>query len=177
MFVVEGRSDESRLKQIYPKAKVIITNGSAINQDSMGVLKELENSHDIILFLDPDHAGERIRRILEKSLKKVYHAFLDREVSYSKNKKKIGVEHASKKDIIEALKNIYNQDSKITSNITYLFLYKMKLMGHVGSKNNRKTLSRNLKIGQVNGKTLFDRLQMFGINQKEVIEVLSETSS
>ena len=53
----------------------------------------------------------------------------------------------------------------------------MKLMGHVGSKNNRKTLSRNLKIGQVNGKTLFDRLQMFGINQKEVIEVLSETSS
>jgi len=79
VFVVEGRNDASRLKQIYPDVQVIITNGSAISLDAIQMLDHLDETHDLILFLDPDHAGERIRRILGNRLKNVYHVFIEQK--------------------------------------------------------------------------------------------------
>lgn len=177
IFVVEGRSDESKLKQIYPDIKVVITNGSAIDQDALKMLLELQNTHDIVLFLDPDYAGERIRKILDQKLNKAEHAFLEKKDAYSKSRKKIGIEHATKQTIVEALKNMHVVDTKVKSDITALFLYEMKLTGSENSKKRRDILTDVLKIGHVNGKTLFARLHMFGINKKQVIEVLSGSSS
>lgn len=177
VFVVEGRSDESRLKQIYPSIKVVITNGSAIDHDALKVLLELQNTHDIILFLDPDHAGERIRKLLDQELNNTYHVFLEKKDAYNRNRKKIGVEHATKHAIVEALKTMHMVDPEVTSDITAIFLYEMKLVGSENSKKRRDTLTDILKIGHVNGKTLFSRLHMFGINKKRVIEVLSGPSS
>jgi ribonuclease M5 len=177
IFVVEGRNDESRLKQIYPTIEVITTNGSAIDPDKVEVLQKLDETHDIILFLDPDHAGERIRRILGKSLTHVFHAFIDQNLAHSKNGKKIGVEHASTQTIQEALKDmkIVFTDSK--SDVTHSFLHDIGLTGGKNSKILRAKLSVNLKIGHVNGKTLYHRLKIFNISQKDIIEVLSESSN
>ncbi|MBU1142660.1 MAG: ribonuclease M5 [Firmicutes bacterium] len=172
VFVVEGRNDSNRLKLIFPNITVVTTNGSAINIESVELLKELDSTHDIILFLDPDHAGERIRRLLSKEVKNIYHAFLDKEVAYSKNRKKIGIEHASEKDILEALKDIKIVSHESKSDITHPFLFEMKLTGSKDSKMLRERLSKALKIGYVNGKTLYQRLRMFDISQKQVIEVL-----
>lgn len=166
VFVVEGRNDSNRLKLIFPNITVVTTNGSAINIESVELLKELDSTHDIILFLDPDHAGERIRRLLSKEVKNIYHAFLDKEVAYSKNRKKIGIEHASKKDILEALKDIKIVSHESKSDITHPFLFEMKLTGSKDSKMLRERLSKALKIGYVNGKTLYQRLRMFDISQK-----------
>ena len=177
IFVVEGRNDASRLKQIYPDITIITTNGSAINPDSVEVLKELDQTHDIVLFLDPDHAGERIRRLLGKSLTHVYHAFLNQEDAHSKNGKKIGVEHASADDIMLALKDIQNVHYDSTSDVTHSFLHEMKLTGNLNSKKIRNHLSGILKIGHVNGKTLYQRLKLFNISKKQIVEVLSESSS
>jgi ribonuclease M5 len=177
VFVVEGRNDASRLKQIYPAIQVIITNGSAISLDAIQMLDHLDETHDLILFLDPDHAGERIRRILGNRLKNVYHVFIEQEVAYSKNKKKIGVEHASDDDIIKALSTmkLYVENEK--SDITFQFLYEMKLTGHEQSSVKRNLLAKKLNIGHVNGKTLYHRLVLFRINQSQIREVLSESSS
>ena len=171
VFVVEGRNDLNRIKLIFPNVAVVTTNGSAINEESVKLLKELDETHDIILFLDPDHAGERIRRLLSKEVQNIYHAFLDKEVAYSKNRKKIGIEHAAEKDILEALKDIKIVSHESSSDITHSFLYDMKLTGNKDSKVLREKLSKELKIGYVNGKTLYQRLRMFDINQKDVIEV------
>ncbi len=172
VFVVEGRNDASRLKQIYPDITIITTNGSAINPDSVEVLKELDHTHDIVLFLDPDHAGERIRRLLGKSLTHVYHAFLAQEVAHSKNGKKIGVEHASTEDIMLALKDMQNVHFDSTSDVTHSFLHDMKLTGNLDSKKLRANLSSVLKIGHVNGKTLYQRLKLFNISKERIVEVL-----
>lgn len=172
VFVVEGRNDASRLKQIYPELTIITTNGSAINPDSVEVLKELDQSHDIVLFLDPDHAGERIRRLLGKTLTHVYHAFLDQENAHSKNGKKIGVEHASSEDIMLALKDMQNVRYDSTSDVTHSFLHDMMLTGNLDSKKLRAKLSSILKIGHVNGKTLYQRLKLFNISKERIIEVL-----
>jgi ribonuclease M5 len=177
VVVVEGRNDASRLKQIYPDILIITTNGSALNEDSVQLLKELDETHDIILFLDPDHAGERIRRLLSKQLKHIYHAFIDRDVAYSKNMKKIGIEHASIEDIKKALGDIQEVHKESTSDITYSFLHEMRLTGNKDSKSLRDIISKKLRLGHVNGKTLYQRLKMFEISQKQVNEVIRESSS
>ena len=177
VVVVEGRNDASRLKQIYPDIKIITTNGSAIKEDSVQLLKELDDTHDIILFLDPDHAGERIRRLLSKQLKHIYHAFIDRDVAYSKNMKKIGIEHASEDDIKHALGDIQAVHKESTSDVTYSFLHDMKLIGNKDSQSLRDIVSKKLRLGRVNGKTLYQRLKMFEISQNRVIEVMRESSS
>src|SRR5690554_3232556 len=106
VFVVEGKNDFSRLKQLYTDIFIIITNGSEILEDSVEALIKLDETHDIILFLDPDYAGKRIRHKLASQLKHVYHAFIEQDKAHSKNHKKIGVEHAKKEDIEYALKHI-----------------------------------------------------------------------
>ncbi|MBU1092893.1 MAG: ribonuclease M5 [Firmicutes bacterium] len=177
IFVVEGRNDSSRLKQIYPDLQIITTNGSALDPDKVEVLKELDQTHDIVLFLDPDHAGERIRRLLGKSLTNVYHAFLDQELAHSKNGKKIGIEHASTENIVLALKDMQNVVYDSKSDVTHAFLHEMKLTGNPDSKKLRAKLSSILKIGHVNGKTLYQRLKIFNISKDKIIEVLSGASS
>jgi ribonuclease M5 len=177
VFVVEGRNDASRLKQIYPDLQVIITNGSAISLDAIQMLDHLDETHDLILFLDPDYAGERIRRILGNRLNNVYHVFIEQDVAHSKNGKKIGVEHASNDDIVKALSAMKLQIKNETSDVTFQFLYEMKLTGHTQSSEKRNALSKKLNIGHVNGKTLYQRLILFGINQSQIREVLSGSSS
>ncbi len=177
VFVVEGRNDVSRLKQIYPDIEMITTNGSAMDPDKIEVIQKLDETHDIILFLDPDHAGERIRRLLGKTLKHVFHAFIDQDAAKSKNGKKVGVEHASQLVIEKALENIQMIATDTKSDITHAFLYDMGLTGSPFSKQNRQKIAKTLHIGYTNGKTLYHRLRMFGISQNQVIEVMREPSS
>ena len=87
VFVVEGKNDKFRLEQILDNPLVITTNGSAIDLDKIKILKKLDATHDIILMFDPDHAGERIRRLVSKELTHVYHAFIPRDLAVSKKRK------------------------------------------------------------------------------------------
>jgi len=171
IYVVEGKNDMMRLKSLFPNIQVITTNGSAIDLSTLDVLENLDQTHDIILFLDPDHAGDRIRRIVSKKLKHVFHAFLDQEEAISDNGKKVGVEHASDEVIKKAL-HMMRPYVKSSSDVTHAFLNELKLTGHSDSKQRRMILTKALHIGYVNGKTLYQRLHLFGITQKEVIEVL-----
>lgn len=177
VFVVEGKNDQYRLESVLDHPLVITTNGSAIDSDKLKLLKMLDETYDIILFLDPDHAGERIRRIVSKQLKNVYHAFIPQEQAVSKNQKKIGVEHADRKTILEALSNIKMVKHESKSDVTHLFLHEVGLTGSPSSKELRTTLCQKLGIGFTNGKTLYHRLHMFGISQKKILEVIHESSS
>jgi ribonuclease M5 len=177
VIVVEGKNDKSRLNSVFPHIDVLMTNGSAIELSTIDILEKLDETHDIILFLDPDYAGDRIRRILSHKLNHVFHAFIDQKVSTSKNGKKVGVEHATDEDIKNALSHIRHTKKHEKSDITYSFLYDYQLIGHEKSKMLRMTLTKVFHIGYVNGKTLYQRLHMFGIKQKQIIEVLSESSS
>jgi len=172
VFVVEGKHDSNRLKEIYPGIVTVETNGSAVDSEQVNFLKSLDDTHDIVLFLDPDHAGERIRRILSRELSHIYHAFIDQKDGISKNHKKIGIEHASNEVIKKALEDMKVVIAKSTSDITHAFLFEMRLNGHKDSKLKRELVAQKLGLGHVNGKTLYHRLRMFNKTQKDVIEVL-----
>lgn len=172
VVVVEGYHDLARIKTIYPQLEVVITNGSEISKDTLQELKRLNNERGLLLFLDPDVPGERIRRIINDYVGPTAHAFLPKEKCISKNKKKVGIEHASKEDIIIALSSF-----KITSNlpnksITMQDLYDLDLIGKQDSKQRRIKLTKQLGIGLANGKTLLHKLQMFQYTKEDIIHHL-----
>ena len=118
IVVVEGLHDLERLKSIYEDIDVLITNGSEI-EENLPTIIEASKKRDIILFLDPDYPGERIRKKITEVIPNAKHAFLKKDLAISKNKKKVGIEHAKKEDIIDALNNVLTP-SKNRKNGTYL---------------------------------------------------------
>ncbi len=171
VIVVEGYHDLDKIKKIYKDIDVIVTNGSEI-KESLPIIIELSKTRDIILFLDPDYPGERIRKIISSKIKNCKHAFIPRDKAFSHNRKKIGVEHASLVEIKKALDNVLSEANHINE-ITNSDLINL---GYVGNKNSsllRDTLSSRLNIGHTNAKTLLKRLNLFGI-KKENLYALTE---
>ncbi len=164
VVVVEGKNDYSKLKSIYPSMQIMITNGSAISDKLINDLKLLSIDNEIILFLDPDGPGRIIRKTLENSLSKVSHAFLDTNKAISKNKRKVGIEHALKEDIIFALDNYYKASNK--SIYSFQDLYDFGLVGNNYASFKREYIGRKLNIGYNNGKTFLLRINMFSIDRK-----------
>lgn len=173
VIVVEGTHDVQHLNQIFPTIEIVSVNGSEIDVHVLRYLKKLDETCDIILCLDPDHAGERIRKKLSQSLKHVFHVFFDPKQAISSNLKKIGVEHMHHDDIKKAFEHIHFETTSSQSDITSTFLYEMELIGQPQSKEKRAILSQKLHLGQVNGKTLLKRLRQFDYKKSDIIEVLS----
>lgn len=171
VIVVEGVNDTKRLIEIFKDIDTIITNGSQISEETLKLIKKANDERGVIVFTDPDYPGERIRKIVSNYINSCKHAFIKKEDAISKNHKKVGIEHASKEVIIEALENVITIGN-IKSDVTYSDLFRLKLTGHPDSNKLRMYVSNNLKIGHTNGKTLLKRLNLFGINldslEKEV---------
>jgi ribonuclease M5 len=170
VVVVEGYHDLAKLKEIYPNIDVVITNGSEISESTLVELLKLNKSRGLILLLDPDYQGERIRRKINEYVGETKHAFMKKSDCINKQRNKVGIEHATKEKIREALDNIYTQTGK-KDIISMNDLYDLNLIGNKDSKSKRKLLCEELGIGLSNGKTLVKKLNMFGIDKQQVINV------
>lgn len=177
IYVVEGRNDVTRLKQLFPKINIVSVNGSAINQDIVEMLKDKVSDYEIILCMDPDYAGEKIRKYLEKELKNVTHIFIDRKDAHNKNHTKIGFEHVSDEVLLDAFSKHMKANVYKTSDITISFLHQEGLIAGSNSRKLRNLLANELNIGHVNGKTLFKRLNSFGITKEDVIKALKKVKA
>lgn len=171
-MVVEGYHDLAKLKEIYTEIDIVITNGSEISQETLKELKLLNKKRGLILLLDPDYQGERIRKMITDYVGETKHAFIPKHKCINKNQTKVGIEHAQKEDIIEALSNILNMKENTINPITFQDLYDMKLIGCKDAKSNRRHLSESLGIGLCNGKTLLTKLNMFGFSKKEIETII-----
>lgn len=172
LVVVEGTHDESHLKQLYPSIHTISVGGSAVSEEVLQFLETQEDFFDIVLLLDPDHAGERIRRIIAARLKQPKHIFLSKEVAT--NGKKVGVEHTSKTYLDDAF-----QHEITTSNAPTLTIHDMvdlSLTGMAHSKQLRQKIATHFHLGAPNHKTLLKRLNMLGLSKKQLKEIIDATS-
>lgn len=177
IIVVEGRDDTRRLKEIDPRIETIETNGSAINQETLSLIQKAHNLRGVIVFTDPDYPGQRIRSIIQEAIPTVQHAFLTRKEAISKkNRKSLGIEHASTESIQKALKNVYTVSSLGTDSmeeeITNECLLYYHLIGHDNSSILRNQLTEELNIGHVNGKQLLKRLNMFHIKRSDIEQIM-----
>ena len=171
IIVVEGTHDEIRIKSVYPNAECIITNGSEISKETINLIKEMSKKHRIIIFTDPDSPGEKIRKTIKEAVPNASEAFLRKKDAISNNKKKVGIEHASKEVIVEALENVYTP-SNLEDTISIIDLYTLGLNGNTNSAILRDKISDILNIGKPNCKLFLKRLNLLQITRKELEDLL-----
>ena len=114
VIVVEGRDDTAAIRRAV-RAVTIETHGFGISKSTWEKIERAYHDYGIIVFTDPDHAGEDIRRKILGKFPDAKQAFLSREKATEKTKSvraeedvnkarpDIGIENASPEDIREAL--------------------------------------------------------------------------
>lgn len=176
VVVVEGKSDTVAVKRA-TGADTIETNGSAISGKTIERIRHAQQTRGVIVFTDPDFPGRRIRAIIEEQIPDVKHAFLPKKETIAKNGRGLGIEHANDEAIRQALASVYTVSEHTIEEIPMAALLEARLIGHTDSRKRRERLSELLNIGQVNGKGLKKRLEMFRISiakLNEAIQVLDE---
>lgn len=173
IIVVEGRDDTAKIHQAV-HADTIETNGSAINQEILGRIKLAQEKRGIIIFTDPDYPGERIRHIIDQAVPGCKHAFLTQNAARAKHplKKSLGIEHASKEAIQQALAQVYELTELEENEITKEDLVNNGFIGGSGAAERREKLGELLQIGHTNGKQLLKRLTMFRITKYQFEEAV-----
>lgn len=173
VIVVEGIHDEMRIRRLYPDAMIVTTNGREISDDTIALIKKLSLQNEIIIFTDPDTPGERIRAIITEAVPTAKQAFLRKKDAISKNKKKVGIEHASDACIQDSLSQVYSYVEQ-QETITWLDLFELGLNGTSNSAFLREKISDQFNIGRPNAKTFLKRLNMLQINKEELEKICQE---
>ncbi len=171
ILVVEGKADTVAVKRA-TNADTIETNGSAIDEEILQRIQHAEKTRGVIVFTDPDYPGRRIRAIIEERIPTVKHAFLEKKKTIAKNGKGLGIEHATDEDIRQAIQAVYTVEEQSIIEVSLVDLMDAGFIGHPEARRRRERLSELLKIGQVNGKGLKKRLEMFRITPEQLAEAI-----
>ena len=165
VIVVEGKNDTKRLKNFFD-VETIETHGLGLSKETISYIKEINEKRGVILLLDPDSPGEKIRKRINDSIPGLKNAFLLKEDA--KTSKKVGVEHASYEVLEDALKNVISYDNNKKDNLTMSDLYDLGLMGKEDSAKKRYLISKKFHIGKCNAKTMLKRLNLLNVTMDEV---------
>lgn len=167
VIVVEGKNDSAHLKRFFD-CDTIITFGLSLSDETIDLIRETAQKRGVILLLDPDTPGEKIRKRINEAIPGLKNAFILKKDA--KTVRKVGVEHASKEVLSEALKNC----------ITYgdgndrIGISEMLALDLIGNRKRRLKVSDHYHLGECNAKTLRKRLNMLGTDFKELQELLDE---
>jgi len=171
VIVVEGRDDEVALKRAVD-AEVIITSGLGLTEQTLKRIEFAKEKCGIIIFTDPDFAGEKIRKRIDDRVPGCKHAFLPREEAMKGDN--IGIENATDASIIAGLKKARCSMEEPQELFTRTDLVDCGLIGNADATSRRDRLGQILGIGYGNGKAFLKRLNKFGITREEFVAGLME---
>uniref|UniRef100_UPI0025D0C414 toprim domain-containing protein n=1 Tax=uncultured Limosilactobacillus sp. TaxID=2837629 RepID=UPI0025D0C414 len=75
VIVVEGKDDTKQLAKAVV-ADTYETNGSALDENDLSRLADLQKKRGLIILTDPDYNGERLRKIISQRIPGVKQAFI-----------------------------------------------------------------------------------------------------
>lgn len=167
MIVVEGKHDTSTLK-MYFDCDTIETGGDQLSEATLERIVQAQEKRGVIVFTDPDTPGEHIRRQIKERVPDAKHAFIEK--TKARTRKKVGVEHASRADLKEALSHCvsfvpFNESLSRQDFIDF---------GLAGSKALRFGICEAFHIGPCNAKTCFKRLNEMNITKEDLLKILEE---
>lgn len=174
IIVVEGYHDQIKVNQVFPNVEIITTNGSEISNETLHLIRELSKKHEVVLFLDPDYPGKRIMNKILETGGQFSIATLQKSKAISKNNKKVGIEHASKEDIYQAL----NDKISIQRTEKHIFLkdlMKRGLANYSFANQRRKKVCEVLNIPFSNAKTFLRYVNLLNISLERIDEIIYET--
>ena len=170
VIVVEGKNDVARVSRAVD-AFVVSVSGQGITKDKLKFLKELHRTRGIIVLMDPDTPGEKIRAIITEQIPSAKHAFIDKNKALLDGD--VGIENASVESIRESLNKLITPHNEI-NHLTVDDLIKYNLVSVKDSATLRDKLSTYLNLGKCNGKTLLKRLKMLNITKKELETIMEK---
>ncbi|MFQ9893102.1 MAG: ribonuclease M5 [Emergencia sp.] len=167
-IIVEGRDDTAAIQRAVD-AVTIETHGFGMPDTMWPLIEKAYNTQGVILFTDPDYAGEKIRRLISDRFPDCKQAFLPKGKALKGSN--IGVENAKPEDIVEALENARCTDSCQTADLfTVEDLVAWGLAGTTEAKERRERLGNRLSIGYGNSKAFLRKLNQFGISREEFLK-------
>lgn len=164
--MVEGHHDAAKLKLIDPSIQTWITRGSHFKDEKILELIKLSSYYEITLLLDPDGAGERIRKRIVALFPKVSHIYIPIDLARGPNGK-IGIEHMNPKDLEGFLQKGKTADvSRETWSISDLF--NLGLAGTKNAQRLRQNLAKDLGLPYANVKSFCKLLNQFNVSIDEL---------
>ncbi|CAH8767878.1 ribonuclease M5 [Paenibacillus dendritiformis] len=164
VIVVEGKDDTVAIQRAV-EADTIETGGSAVSEMTIRRIALAQERRGVIIFTDPDHAGERIRKKIAERVPGCKHAFLPRHEAIAK--RDLGVENASPDAIRAALAQVRTEMPSAHAELAWADLAEAGLTIQIGAAERRNRLGEILGIGYCNAKQLLKRCRMFQIGRAE----------
>ena len=171
VIVVEGHHDTDTLKKYYD-CDTIETGGSSLDDATLKFIAKVQKVRGVIVFTDPDSPGNRIRSRINQAVPGCLNAFVEKKDA--RTDKKVGVEHASKAALDQALGNLVVIDEHPSGDLTMTDLY---LMGFTGTKDAaalREYVGSVYHIGNGNARTMAHRLRCLGITKQQLKETIAQ---
>lgn len=186
-IIVEGRDDTNSIKRAVT-AETIETHGFGIRRETWELIDKAYRTTGIIVFTDPDHAGETIRRRIMEKYPDALEAFLDRESARAGDD--IGIENAAPEAVREALAKAHRaagtaatagatgsstaspEDEQAAGDsfeipFTMEDLRRAGLIGTARSAEGRHAVGKSLGIGYGNAKAFLKKLNHYGITRED----------
>lgn len=167
LIVVEGKHDADRLHALYD-CDVVCTDGLAMNEGTMELIRQASVSRGIIIMTDADRPGRIIQDKLLETVPEAKIATVEKKDSIGA--RNVGIEYAGDEAIRKALDNLitFGEDKQSLSWDEYTET------GIMGNRELRVKICSHFHVGLCNNKTLFKRLNMLGVKYKEVMEAVNE---
>ena len=171
VIVVEGKNDTNVLKS-YVDCDTIETHGISIDKEVIEQIRIAKQTRGVIIFTDPDYPGEYIRNTINEAIDGCKNAYIEK--NKARTSKKVGVEHASKEDILESLQHLFTYDKNAQETLSREDFLSLGLNGGKDSAAKREKIASVLHLGKPNAKTLWKRLNMLQKTKEDVEHLLKE---
>lgn len=167
VIVVEGRDDQRAVGESV-EARTIATHGYGISAATFRLIEKAYRETGIIIFTDPDFAGEQIRSRLAQRFPQAKHAYLPRALAIRDGD--VGIENARPDSIRIALEKARCTLREQPDTFTRQDLFDYGLSGGPGASQLRDKIGALLGIGYGNGTVFLNRLNHYGITREELEE-------
>ena len=164
ILVVEGKEDASYLSN-YIDSEIVVVNGYELSKATISYLKD----KPVILLLDPDLAGEEIRKKLNLALNNVINVSVD--IKKCTKGVKNGIAECEIDEVLCKLSEFCGDFSAKRPDFSTSDLYELGLSN---DKNMRKFVCKKLNLGECNFKIMQKRLITNNIKLKQVCEIIEE---
>ena len=164
VLVVEGKEDASYLSN-YISSEIVVVNGFELSSRTIEYLKNKR----VIALLDPDDAGEEIRKRINKTIPNVANVYID--INKCNRGFKNGVAECEIEEIMAKLQPFYGKNEEKTTSFSTNELYKLGLLNSVAL---REYVCDRLNLGHCNGKQLHKRLVLNNIDIKSLTRIIEE---
>jgi len=169
VIIVEGRDDTAAVDRALD-ADTIETHGFGIAAGTWELIEKAYRERGIIVFTDPDHAGEEIRRRITEKFPEAGQAHLSRDEAAKGDD--IGIENASAEAIKRALELARPRMTESSQTFTMEDMRDNGLSGTADAAEKRRAVGSVLGIGYGNSSGFLKKLNGYGITKTDLNEAL-----